>query len=95
MILRLVVLIGSLFVSTLVAADSWTEREILERYLYHSDKLTELLKEAQLSTDPHRRATLDYDLLEQDSENINMRIRHYLDAPTQNFRRYVIENGAE
>ncbi|EMY6611315.1 MULTISPECIES: RAQPRD family integrative conjugative element protein [Vibrio] len=79
------------FISGPAFCDVWEERESLERYLDHFEKLQELLDEAEVSADPNRRVKLQYDALRRDGNELMLRVRHYLDAPTQPYRNFRVE----
>lgn len=83
------VVLSSLLVSGIAQADVWQERELLQRWIAQTDSLNEILDQAEFSSDPNRRAQLNYSALKRDIEKTIEKVNHYLDAPTTPFNDYM------
>ncbi|MGR5347504.1 RAQPRD family integrative conjugative element protein [Vibrio mediterranei] len=85
----LLVLVSVTLVSLSTQAGVWEEREYLERYQNQLTLLTEtVLKEAELSADPHARIRMNYGELKRDLNDIQIKLSHYLNDP---MRQIVLE----
>lgn len=83
------VALSSLLISGIAQADVWQERELLQRWIAQTDSLNEILEQAEFSSDPNRRAQLNYSALKRDIEETINKVNHYLDAPTTPFNDYM------